>query len=810
MQIQHRELSYNELRKEFDLSKFKYETTAQISQIEEVIGQERAIRAIEFGLNIDSPGYNIYVTGMSDSGRTSTVKNILQKVASGKDSPPDWCYVHNFEYPDQPVAISLPSGKGRIFKKDMEELVVTLKREIPKTFRSDNYKERRSSLLERYEKEKKTILSQIEEQARKRGFRIVRTPFGFTTIPIKENGEPLKEEEYQALAQQEKDRIQNDMAAIQKEIADAFEKINEIDKKSRDAVNNFNREVAQFVVEKYIGSLKEKYADFSSVIKYLGDVAKDIVENIENFFKEEQETSPKIPVPEENSFIKYQVNLIVDNSQVKGAPVVIENNPTYTNMFGRIERKVQFGAFVTDFTKIKAGAIHRANGGYLLVDVERVLMYPFVWDTLKRVLRNKEIRIEDVGEQYGFFSTTGLRPMPIPINLKVVMIGKNYIFNLLHYYDENFKKIFKVRADFDWETKADEYTVNRCAQFLCKLCNEEKLKHFDKTGLAAILEYSSRLAENQEKLSLLFGRIANIAREANYWANLQKSEYITRENVEKALEEMEYRHEIIKNKIGEMIGEGTLYIDTEGSKIGQVNGLAVYSYGEFMFGKPSRITAQTFMGNKGVINIEREAKLSGKTHDKGVLILSGYLGGKYGGKTPLALSATLTFEQSYSYVEGDSASAAELFAILSSLAELPIRQGIAVTGSINQKGEIQPIGGVNEKIEGFFDACKRKGLTGEQGVIIPKSNVKNLMLKKEVVEAVKEGKFHIYPISTVDEGIEILTGVPAGERGSDGLFPEGTVNRKVEDKLFYLLQEQERLRKMAEKESGTSQDSATS
>lgn len=806
MDIKHKELSYTELRKEFDLSKFEYETTAQVPQIEETIGQERAIRAIEFGLNVESPGYNIYVTGMTDSGRTSTVKNILKKVAQSKSPPPDWCYVHNFEDPDQPVAISLPTGKGKIFKKDMEELIITLKKEIPKTFRSDDYKERRASLLEKYEKEKKNILSQIEQQAQKRGFKIVRTPFGFTTIPIKENGEPLKEEEYQALPEQEKERIQSDMAAIQKEIADAFEKINEVDKKSKDSVNNFNREIAQFVVQQYIGSLKKKYADFPPVVKYLEDVAKDIVDNIDDFFKEEQKGSSKIPIMEENSFVKYQVNLIVDNSQLNGAPVVIENNPTYTNMFGRIERKVHFGAFITDFTKIKAGAIHKANGGYLLVDVERVLMYPFVWDTLKRVLRNKEIRIEDVGEQYGFFSTTGLRPMPIPIDLKVVMIGRNYIFNLLHYHDENFRKIFKVRADFDWETKATEYTMNRCAQFLCKLCNEEKLKHLDKTGLAAILEYSSRLAENQEKFSLLFGKIANIAREANYWANLRKNQYITREDVEKALEQMEYRHNIIKNKISEMIEEGTLYIDTDGAKVGQVNGLAVYSYGEFMFGKPSRITAQTFIGNKGVINIEREAKLSGKTHDKGVLILSGYLGGKYGGKTPLALSATLTFEQSYSYVEGDSASAAELFAILSSLAELPIKQGIAVTGSVNQKGEIQPIGGVNEKIEGFFDTCKRKGLTGNQGVIIPRSNVKNLMLKKEVVEAVKEGKFHIYPISTVDEGIEILTGVAAGKRGPDGLFPEGTVNRKVEDKLFYLLQEQERLRKMAEK----SQDSTIS
>ena len=803
MQIKPKELSYRELRREFDLSKLECETTDQIQELEKIIGQERAIRAIEFGLNIESPGYNIYVTGISDSGRTSTVRNILQKVASGKNSPPDWCYVHNFENPDQPIAISLPSGRGRIFKRDMEELINTLKKEIPKAFRSESYKERRTSLLEKYEQEKKAILSQTEQQAQKRGFKILRTPFGFTTIPVKKNGEPLKEEEYEALSQKEKEIIQNDMATIQKEIAQTFEKINELDKKAKDTINQFNRQVAQFVVEGNIKNLKEKYADSSSVVQYLRNVARDILDNIDDFFKEEQKSTLKIPPQEENGFTRYQVNLIIDNSQTKGAPVVIETNPTYGNMFGRIERKIQFGAFITDFTKIKAGAIHRANGGYLVVDVERVLMYPFVWDTLKRTLRNKEIKIEDIGEQYGFFSTTGLKPASIPLNIKVVMIGRNNIFNLLHYYDENFKKIFKVRADFDWETKSNDLAITRCAQFLCKLCNEEKLRHFDKTGLAAILEYSSRLAENQEKLSLLFGKIANIAREANYWAKLENNRYITRENVEKALEEMEYRNDIIENKNGEMIREGILYIDTQGGKVGQVNALSVYQYGEFIFGKPSRITAQTFMGNKGVINIEREAKLSGKTHDKGVLILSGYLGGKYGGKAPLALSATLTFEQSYSYVEGDSASAAELFAILSSLADLPIKQGIAVTGSVNQKGEIQPIGGVNEKIEGFFEACKKKGLTGEQGVIIPSSNVKNLMLKKEVVEMVREGKFHIYPIKTVDEGMEILTGVPAGERGKDGLFPQGTVNRRVEDKLLYLLREQEKLRKMAEKEAGS-------
>ena len=805
MELRHKELSYKELRREFDLSDFEYETTEQLQEIEEVIGQDRAVRAIEFGLNIKSPGYNIYVSGISESGRTSIVKNILQKVASKKNPPPDWCYVNNFDNPDQPLAISLPPGKGKEFRRDMEELVTTLRKEIPKSFRSDEYRERREALLSEYEKEKKALLSQTEEKAREKGFKILRTPFGFTTIPVKANGEPLKEEEYRAFPQEEKERIEREMISIQKEIAQTFEKIEELDRKSKESLNKFNREVVLFVVKKHIEVLKKKYSDSSPIMNYLEQVSKDMVNNMDKFLQEEEKTSSgiKIPISEDDFFTRYRVNLIVDNSQTKGAPVVVETNPTYGNMFGRIERRVHFGIFVTDFTKIKPGALHKANGGYLVVNIERVLMYPFVWDALKRALQEREIKIEDITEQFGLVSAAALKPTPIPLNVKVIIIGRGFIFNLLHYYDEDFKKIFKVRADFDWETSSNRETVYKCARFLCKLCKEENLRHFGKTGLAAILEYSSRLAEDQEKLSLLFGRIANIAREASYWAGVSNRRYVTREDVEKAIEEMEYRNNMISNKIGEMIEKGTLYIDTEGQKVGQVNGLSVYYYGELSFGKPSRITAQTFMGDKGVINIEREAKLSGKTHDKGVLILSGYLGGKYGGKAPLSLSATLTFEQSYSYVEGDSASAAELFAILSSLADLPVKQGIAVTGSVNQKGEIQPIGGVNEKIEGFFEACKRKGLTGEQGVIIPKSNVKNLMLKKEVVEAVKEGKFHIYPITTVDEGMEILTGVPAGERGPDNTFPEGTINRRVEDKLLYFLKEQGRLRKIAEKETGS-------
>lgn len=513
--------------------------------------------------------------------------------------------------------------------------------------------------------------------------------------------------------------------------------------------------MALFVVGYRIDNLKVQYKDYPEVLHHLDEVKDDLVENVDDFLRVQEEPSfLGVKIPTGGSFMKYEINVVVDNSHIKGAPVIMETNPTYSNMFGRVEKKAQLGALITDFTKIKAGSVLKANGGYLVVDAEGVLRSPFVWDTLKRNLRNKETKIEEAAEQYAFLSSSALRPMPIPLDIKVIMIGRGEIFDLLHLYDENFKKIFKVRADFDYETRIDDKAVTQCARFICKICNEEKLRHCNRSGIAAIMEYGSRLVADQEKLSLQFGKIANLLREADFWAQAEKSTYVTRKYVEKALEEKEYRSNLMERKIQEMIERGTIYIDTDGGKIGQVNALSVYAYGEFSFGKPSRITAQTFMGNKGVVNIEREAKLSGKTHDKGVLILSGYLGGKYGGSIPLSLSATLTFEQSYSFVEGDSASSTELFAVLSSLSELPIKQGIAVTGSVNQRGEIQPIGGVNQKIEGFFD-----------------------------------------------KGMEILTSAEAGERGKDGSFPENTVNGRVQNKLKYLMKEQARLKKEAEVEA---------
>jgi len=802
VKLHHEELSFEKLKRSYDLKEFTCETTEAVSEIKGMIGQDRAVRAIEFGLNIDSPGYNIYVAGLSDTGRTSTVERILRELAAKKEVPNDWCYVHNFRDPDQPRSISLPPGKGRQWQKEMEDLIRSLRTEVPKAFETEDYKERSSKISESYEDQKRQLLSDMEKKAGERGFQISRTPLGFAAVPLKSDGEILSEREFQKLGPGERKRIEERMRSIQKEIKETVGRFNLLDRKSKEGLSKFNKEVALFVVGYRIDNLKAKYEDYPEVLHHLDEVKADLVENVDDFLKAQEEPSfLGVKIPTGGPFIKYEVNVVVDNYHIRGARVIMETNPTYSNMFGRIEKKAQLGALITDFTKIKAGSVLKANGGYLVVDAEGVLKSPFVWDTLKRNLRNKETKIEEAAEQYAFLSSSALRPMPIPLDIKVIMIGRGEIFDLLHAYDENFKKIFKVRADFDYETGVDDEAVSQCASFICKICNEENLRHFDKTGIAAIMEYGSRLAGDQEKLSLQFGKIANLLREANFWARADKSNYVTRKHVEKALEEKEYRSSLMEKKIQEMIKRGTIYIDTEGEKIGQINALSVYDYGEFSFGKPSRITAQTFMGNKGVINVEREAKLSGKRHDKGVLILSGYLGGEYGGNIPLSLSATLTFEQSYSFVEGDSASSTELFAILSSLSELPIKQGIAVTGSVNQKGEIQPIGGVNQKIEGFFDVCQAKGLTEEQGVIIPKSNVKNLMLKTKVIEAVRQGKFHIYPISTIDEGMEILTGVEAGERGKDSSFPENTVNGRVQNKLKYLMREQARLKKEAEAEA---------
>ncbi len=760
-------------------------TTKELKRLEAIIGQGRAIKALQFGLGIKNMGFNIYVAGVPGTGRTTAIKRFLEREAKARPAPTDWCYVNNFRDNYRPKALSLPSGRGREFQAAVQKLVDEARREIRKTFESEEYAVRREQATNLIQQQKDVLFQKITEKAQKQGFSIQATPVGLLTIPVKE-GKPLKEEEFTALSPEEREEIAQKQSALQDELKAGVRQARALDKSADEELQKLDREVALYALGHLIEDLKEKYQDLPNVVAYLEQVRDDILDNLSQFRGEPQAQAPtpvSIPGASELAFRKYQVNVLVDNSVLEGAPVVMELNPTYNNLFGRIEKEAQFGALMTDFTMIREGSLHRANGGYLVLPVEEVLRNFLSWDSLKRALRNMEIVIEEAGERLGFITTKGLMPEPIPLNVKVVLIGIPMLYHLLHAYDEDFRELFKVKADFDTTMDRSKENIKNFTSFVCTVCEEESLRHLDNSALAKLVEHCSRLAANQEKLSTRFGEISDVIREASFYAVQENSAHVNTAHVKKAIEEKFYRSSLLKEKIGEMIEQGTIMIDVAGEKVGQVNGLSVIDLGDISFGRPSRITASISLGREGLIDIEREAKLGGPIHTKGVMILSGYLAERYAHDKPLSLSASLVFEQSYSGVEGDSASSTELYAILSSLSGAPIKQGIAVTGSVNQKGEVQAIGGVNDKIEGFFEVCKAKGLTGEQGVIIPASNVRNLMLKEEVVEAVKEGKFHIWQVKNIDEGIEVLTGLKAGERMEDGTFPEGTINSLVDGKL---------------------------
>jgi len=585
-----------------------------------------------------------------------------------------------------------------------------------------------------------------------------------------------------------REEIQRRREDLQDKTRSTFMQFRKLERKADAAVEELNKEVADFAMEPLFQALLEEYGDIEEVKEFLDAVKNDILKNLDLILRRGKEEQPQLPIPvpgiREDPTSRYKVNLVVDNSKLEGAPVVMELNPTYQRLFGVIEKEARFGALVTDYTMIRAGSAHRANGGFLVVPVEDLLTNPFAWDSLKRTIMNSRLEIEEVSERLGFLTTKTLRPEPIPFDAKVILIGNPQLYYLLYSLDRDFKELFKVKADFDTAMDRNEENVGRYAAFICTLCRKEGLKHLDPTGIAAVVEYSSRLAADQRKLSTQFANIADIIREASFYAEEEEARYVSREYVNKALEERVYRSNLIQDRIEEMIARNILLIDTEGEKAGQVNGLAVLSLGDYGFGKPNRVTASTGLGRDGIIDIEREAEMGGPIHTKGVQILSGYLNGRYAQDKPLSLNARLVFEQSYSGVEGDSASSTELYAILSALSGKPIRQFLAVTGSVNQKGEVQAIGGVNEKVEGFYEVCKSKGLNGEQGVVIPASNLENLMLKEEVVQAIRDGRFHIYPVATIDEGIEVLTGVKAGERRPDGTYEEGTINQLVQKRLM--------------------------
>jgi lon-related putative ATP-dependent protease len=780
-----KELSAEKLRKECASNLMQCETTQGVSPLREIVGQKRAVRALKFGLGIKEQGFNIYVAGYPGTGRTTAVKGFLEEMAKTKSVPDDWCYVNNFSNQYEPKAIRLPPGRGKEFRTDMRKFVEEARRALPKAFESEDYAKKREATLEELENQRKQLIDQLNTKAQSQGFIIQGTPVGFLLIPVLK-GKPVNDAEFMSLPPKTKAELEQKRELLEVDLRNAMRQFSDMDRKIHEELEKLNRDVALYSIGHLVTDLTERYKDIPDVAAYLKSVQSDILESLSHFIRG-AEDEPKTPFPipwaREVPFRKYEVNVVVDNSDMKGAPVTMEFHPTYQNLFGRVEKEAQFGALVTDFTMIRSGSLHKANGGYLILPVEELLRNPFSYDGLKRALRNEQINIEDVEEHLGFLTTKSLKPQPIPLSTKVIIIGDPYLYEQLYVLDMEFNELFKVKADFDTTMDRTEENMQQYAAFVCSLCQKENLKHLDGSGLAKLIEHSSRLAEDQQKLSTRFAEVADVVREANFYAAEENSEFVTGVHVKKAVEEKIYRSKLIQEKIEEMIQRGILLIDTDAENVGQVNGLSVISLGDFEFGTPSRVTASVGLGREGVIDIEREAQMGGPIHTKGVLILGGYLNEKFARDKPLSLSARLVFEQNYEGVEGDSASSTELYAILSILSGLPIKQNLAVTGSVNQKGEVQAIGGVNEKIEGFFEVCKAKGFTGKQGIMMPESNVQNLMLKEEIVDAVKEGKFHIYPVKTIDEGIEILTGVKAGTRGKDGAFESGTVNYKVDERL---------------------------
>jgi lon-related putative ATP-dependent protease len=779
-------LSSEELYSCCDPALFQFNTTDELPELEETIGQSRALNAIDFGLNLDSKGFNIFVLGENGTGKSTTIKSILQKKAADEPVPADWCYVYNFKDPDIPLAISMEPGRAAVFHKDMEELIKILRVEIPKIFESKEYEKQKNKILEEFQQKQKTMFSGLEEEAQSKGFSIRKTVSGLMIVPIKKGGEPLTEEEYEALDEKTKAKIDEIGKVLQEKLNDVVREVRESEKSVKNALSKLERDATLAAVGHFMEEMKTKYTDHEKITQYLSGVTEDILDHIDDF-KAQEEQTPPLPFMKmqktEPTFTRYIVNVLVNNGDTKGAPCVFESNPTYFNIFGRMEYKFQYGVATTDFSMIKAGALHKANGGYLVMNALDLLRNIFSYETLKRALRNREIKIEDVWEQYRLMSTATLRPEALPLNVKVILIGNPYLYYMLYSLDEEYRELFKVKADFDSRMDRTTETVQKYASFVASTCKQANFLPFDRSGVAKIVEYGSRLADHQNKLSSRFSEIADVIKEANYWAKKAGSKIVRDEHVVKALRERVYRVNRIEERLQEMIVEGTLIIDTSGEKVGQINGLAVLGMGDYMFGKPSRITASTYAGKAGVVNIERETKMSGKIHEKAVLIITHFVNSTYAKKKPISFSASITFEQLYDMIEGDSASCAELYVILSSLAGLPLKQNFAVTGSMDQNGDVQPIGGVNEKIEGFFDLCKVRGLDGTHGVVIPRKNVKHLMIKQEVVDAVKDGKFSIHPIDRVEEGMEIFTGMPMGEMKEDGTYPEGTINYLVTKRL---------------------------
>lgn len=806
-------LKPDQLRRTIDPESLPFKTTAELAPLSGTVGQPRAVDAIEFGMDISVPGYNMYVAGAPGSGRESTILDFLEQTAPQRDTPWDWIYVHNFSQPDRPRAITLPAGMGAQLASDMEEFIKSAQHDIPRAFDSDDYEQRQRDALAEIQQRREQLNRELQTFATDRNFALQMTQAGIATIPMAD-GEPIPPEEFQQLPEETRKDYERKNQEIQRQISSTVREIRQLEKEAMERMRQLEREVALFALGPLFDELRERYGEHEEVLIYLGEVQNDIPEHLQDFRPDQQQQQmPMMPGMQQQSpedrLARYQVNVFIDNSNLHGAPIIRERNPTYYNLIGRVDYRAAMGSMVTDFRQIRPGSLHQANGGFLIVHALDLLSSPFSWEALKRSLICQEVQIENLGEQLSPMPTARLRPEAIPLSVKVILIGTPYLYHMLYYRDEDFTELFKVKADFAPDMEWSEDHMENYAAFVRNEVDRFGLLHFQNDAVARLIEYGARLLDHQEKLSTRLLDISNVVAEASHWAQKDGNGTVGREHVEKAIRKKEYRSNLGEERLKELYDDGTIMIDTQGMEQGQVNGLAVLGMGDHVFGKPSRITARVSLGQRGIQSIEREIKLSGQIHSKGVMTLSGYLTGKYAQHAPLAIGATITFEQSYSGIDGDSASSTELYALLSAISGLPLKQGIAVTGSVDQYGNVQAVGGVTEKIEGFFDICQQQGLTGEQGVMIPSTNVKNLMLKQEVIEAVEEGKFHIWAVSTIDEGITLLTGQDAGEPDDNGEYPDGSVHRLVQERLQeYATRQREFTRQLSSngREEGRSPD----
>jgi len=775
-------LSPGALYRQCDLSRFSFTTTAELEDPDGYVGQARALEALRFGIGIRQEGYHLYVMGPSGIGKHTMVRRYLEQVARQEPPPSDWCYVNNFKQGHQPRALALPPGRGAKLQRDMKQLVEDLRSAVPVAFEAEEYHAQAQEIKTEVKDFRERAISELADEAEAQGVTLLRTPSGFAFAPVKD-GEVIGAEAYEKLPEEERKRIEQAIESLQEKLVAIIRREPKLQRQARDKLKALNREVAMYAVEALCDEMKSRYQDLSQVLDYLETVQRDVIEHTSDFLRHEEggesgETDP---------FKRYAVNLLVDHSQAGGAPVIYEDNPVYNDLVGRVEHLSHMGMLLTDFTLIKPGALHKANGGYLIVDALKLLTEPFAWEGLKRALLSKQIRILSLGQIYSLMSTVSLEPKPIQLDIKVVLLGERRIYYLLNQLDPEFSELFKVAADFEEEIDRSAEHDLLYARQIASQCRAKQLHPLDRQAVARVIEHGARQVGDAEKLSTHMLSLVGLLQEADYWARQDERQVISREHVQQAIDQQIHRHDRLRQRIYEEIRRGTILIDTEGQQVGQVNGLSVLSLGNFAFAQSSRITATARLGDGDVVDIEREVKLGGAIHSKGVLILSAFLASRYASERPLSLSASLVFEQSYGMVDGDSASVGELCALLSVLANVPVRQSLAITGSVNQHGQVQAIGGVNEKIEGFYDICAGNGLSGDQGVIIPASNTKHLMLRSDVVEAVAAGRFQVYAVESVDQAVELLTGVPAGVADASGHFPQGSLNQRVARRLDELL-----------------------